>query len=183
MLANERQARYAAESTFRRDTQMKKWLLAAVLLVAGPATAGAQATPTAADSAEIFGAIANWERAWKVQDAALAAQDYSDDADWTNAFGMRRTGRGSIKALLEEVFNLPFVMAGNTEYEYHDVRFVRSDVAVLRSRAIRAGQQLPDGTVEEDRRTNHLRIFERRDGRWSIISHLIGDERTPGRPR
>lgn len=110
-------------------------------------------------------------------------QDYSVDADWTNAFGMRRIGRDSIRSLLEEVFDLPFVMAGNTEYEYHDLRFVGSDVALLRSRAIRAGQQLPDGTVQEDRRINHLRVFERRDGHWSIISHLIGDERTPGRPR
>ena len=162
---------------------MKRRLLVAILLVGGPATAGAQATPTAADSAEILGAITNWDRAWEVQDVALAAQDYSDDADWTNAFGMRRIGRDSIRSLLEEVFDLPFVMAGNTEYEYHDLRFVGSGVALLRSRAIRAGQQLPDGTVQEDRRINHLRVFERRDGHWSLISPLIGDERTPGRPR
>lgn len=162
---------------------MTRRLLAATFLLSGPAIASAQVAPTAADSAEIFEAIANWERAWQVQDASLAAQDYTADADWTNAFGMRRIGRDSIQSLLEEVFDLPFVMAGNTEYEYHDLRLLGSDVAVLRSRAIRAGQQLPDGTVQEDRRINHLRVFVKRGGRWAITSHLIGDERTPGRPR
>lgn len=162
---------------------MQRHLLAAVLVLSGTASAGAQVAPTTADSSAIFGAIANWERAWELHDAALAAQDYTDDADWTNAFGMRRIGRDSIQALLEEVLDLPFVMAGTTEYEYHDLRFLGSDVALLRSRSIRAGQQLPDGTVQEDRRINHLRVFVKRGERWAITSHLIGDERTPGRSR
>ena len=89
----------------------------------------------------------------------------------------------SIEALLKEVFQLPFVMAGNTDYEYHDLRMLAEDVILLRSRAIRAGQQLPDGTVQQPRRINHLRVFVKRDGRWVISSHLIGDERIPGEPQ
>lgn len=161
---------------------MRKTFLTAALLLLAPAFAGAQVA-TAADSARIFEAMENWEHAWQARDAALAVRDYTVDADWTNAFGMRRIGRDSIRTLLDEVFDLPFVMAGETEYEYHDLRFLGPDVALLRSRAIRAGQQLPDGTVEEDRRINHLRVFVRSDGGWAITSHLIGDERTPGRPR
>ena len=128
-------------------------------------------------------AIEHWEEGWAKRDAQLASQDYAEDADWTNAFGMRRIGVDSIRAMLAQVFQLPFVMAGRTEYEYHDLRFVGPDVALLRSRAIRAGQQLPNGQVEEPRRISHLRIFTRRAGNWVIVSHLIADERTPGNVR
>lgn len=162
---------------------MKLWVAPTALLLCGASALHAQDSPAAADSAEILAAIANWERAWTIHDAELGAQDYAEDADWTNAFGMRRIGRDSIEALLEEVFRLPFVMAGNTEYEYHDLRMVAEDVVLLRSRAIRTGQQLPDGTVQQPRRINHLRVFVKRGGRWVISSHLVGDERTPGEPR
>ena len=135
------------------------------------------------DRAEILQAVERWEEAWKSKDAALASQDYSDDADWTNAFGMRRIGRAKIRETLEEVFALPFVMAGSTEYEYHDLTLIQPSTVLLRSRAIRTGQQLADGTTERPRRTNHLRVFQQRGERWQIVSHLISDERTPGRPR
>jgi uncharacterized protein (TIGR02246 family) len=161
---------------------MRRWCLVTVLFMVPPGV-NAQATAGPADSTAIMQALENWERAWEVHDPELAASDYSDDADWTNAFGMRRIGRAQIKTLLTEVFELPFVMAGRTAYEYHDLRFLSSETALLRSRALREGQELPDGTVEETRRTNHLRVFEKRAGAWIIISHLIGDERTPGQPR
>lgn len=153
-----------------------------VAMVASPAGLQAQ-TISAADSSAVYGAIDRWEEAWRIEDARLASLDYSDQADWTNAFGMRRIGRAAIQQLLEEVFELPFVMAGGTEYEYHDLTALSADIVLLRSRAIRTGQQLPDGTVEEPRRTNHLRVFERIAGEWKIVSHLIGDERTPGQAR
>ncbi|MGE0555230.1 MAG: SgcJ/EcaC family oxidoreductase [Gemmatimonadales bacterium] len=162
---------------------MKVGIAAALPMLFGVPALHAQADQRAADSASIVGVVANWERAWTELDATLAAQDYAADADWTNAFGMRRIGRDSIEALLTTVFQLPFVVAGSTEYEYHDLRFLAEDVAVLRSRAIRTGQELPDGTVEEPRRINHLRVLVRREGRWQIASHLIGDERTPGNRR
>ena len=162
---------------------MKLWVIAAILLLCAPLAAGAQGRLTGPDSTEIVAAVQNWERAWAIRDAELASRDYTTDADWTNAFGMRRIGREEIHALLSDVFKLPFVMAGDTDYEYHDLRALSNDVALLRSRAIRTGQQLPDGTVEEPRRTNHLRVFVRSGDGWAISSHLIGDERTPGQVR
>ncbi len=161
-------------------------LLPLALLISGTASGVAVAQNTgsvAVDSAAIMSAVENWERAWQVLDPELAVRDYAVDADWTNAFGMRRHGRDSIQTLVAEVFELPFVVAGETTYEYHDLQFLTSSIALLRSRAIRVGQQLPSGEVEEPRRTNHLRVFVKRDGQWLIRSHLIGDERTPGRPR
>lgn len=138
---------------------------------------------TKADSSAIFKTMDNWNKAWKIRDAKLAVQDYTEDADWTNAFGMRRIGKDSIQALLEQAFNLPFVMAGESEYEYHDLTFLTKDVALLRSRNIRVGQQLPDGTVTEPRKISHLRVYIKQNDKWLIASHLIGDERTPGKPR
>ena len=136
-----------------------------------------------ADRDAVMQALHRWEQAWVDKDAELAARDYSDDADWTNAFGMRRIGREAIQELLEEVFQLPFVMAGSTSYEYHDFIYVGPGTILLRSHAIRTNQQLPSGTTEPPRRINHLRVFSKRGGRWVIISHLIADERTPGKPR
>lgn len=136
-----------------------------------------------ADSTAILEAMERWEEGWRIKDPGLATQDYSADADWTNAFGTRRLGRMAIHELLVEVFDLPFVMAGDTDYEYHDLTSMGPTVALLRSRSIRVGQQLPDGTVQEPRRINHLRVFQKQGEEWLIVSHLIGDERTPGQPR
>lgn len=160
--------------------KLKSLLPFAALLC--PVSGSAQAI-SSADSAAVFAAMDRWEEGWRTRDAAMASRDYSADADWTNAFGMRRLGRAAIHQVLREVFELPFVMAGDTEYEYHDMMPLGSNVILLRSRAIRTGQQLPDGTVEEPRRTNHLRVFEGQSGTWLIVGHLIGDERTPGEPR
>ena len=153
------------------------------LLLFLPARGDAQASIPATDSAAILATVERWERAWEIKDASLAAQDYAATADFTNAFGMRRVGHAAILELLTEVFSLPFVMAGSTKYEYHDFMSLSPSIVLLRSRAIRTGQQLPDGTVEEPRKTSHLRVFRREDGAWRIVSHLIGDERTPGAPR
>lgn len=157
--------------------------IALVLLASGAAPAQSQSVLSSADSAQILEAMENWEEGWRERNAELAACDYAEDADWTNAFGMRRIGRAQIQSLLEYGFGLDFVMAGETEYQYHDLRLVGEGVALLRSRSIRTGQQFSDGTIMAPRRVNHLRVFVKRDGRWLITSHLIGDERTPGEPR
>lgn len=102
-------------------------------------------------------AMANWEQGWDVYDAELASRDYADDADWTNAFGMRAIGRDSIQGVLRRVFEMRAVTAGTTDYEYHDLRFLTPDAALLRSRAIREGQLLADGS-SPPRHINHLRV-------------------------
>jgi uncharacterized protein (TIGR02246 family) len=134
------------------------------------------------DSSSIMQVLANWERGWAVYDPVLTTRDYATDADFTNAFGMRRVGQDSIRALLERVFKVQTVTAGTTQYEYHDLKFLSPEIALLRSRAIREGQQLADGTPEI-RHINHLRVFARAGEGWQIVSHLISDERIPGEAR
>ena len=45
----------------------------------------------------------NWYRGWETKDHELAARDYSDDAIWVNAFGMKRVGRAAAKAKTQAV--------------------------------------------------------------------------------
>lgn len=139
-----------------------------------PAAASAQGS---GDYQSVIAAIDRWDRAWEVKDAALGSQDYADDALWVNAFGMRRTGRAAIRATLAEVFALPFVAAGNSDTVDHDVRFPGEDVALVATRVERRGQRSPGGEELGVRHTSHLRVFERREGRWLIVSHLISDAR------
>ena len=134
------------------------------------------------DRAAIEAALSNWLAAWETKDPALAARDYSADADWTNAFGMTRRGREEIEALLTEVFGLPFVMAGDTVYPPPEIRFLTETIALVRTEARREGQMTSDGESLGVRRTTHLRVFEKRKDEWLIVSHLISDARDTERP-
>jgi len=150
---------------------------AAAMLLASQAAA-----EPADDEAAVRAAIARWDQAWATKDAALGAQDYADDAHWVNAFGMERQGRAAIGDTLKEVFALPFVMTGQSEPMIDTVRLLDDEVAIVESKVERRGQQLPSGEQLGMRRTSHLRVFQRRDGRWVIVSHLISDARDRERP-
>ena len=157
---------------------MRFLFLTITLLIASP-SAFAQ---TDEDRVAIEGALANWLAGWDDKNVELAVKDYSADADFTNAFGMTRRGQDDIRALLEQVFSFGFVMAGDTVYPPPEVRFLMSDVALVRTSAERTGQMTAEGESLGVRRTTHLRVFEKRDGRWLIVSHLISDARDTERP-
>jgi uncharacterized protein (TIGR02246 family) len=140
---------------------MRIFYIFVALLFAAP---GALAQSDA-DRAAINGALANWLAGWERKDVDLAVTDYSEDADWTNAFGMTRRGREEIREQLEIVFALDFVMAGDTVYAPPEMRFLDENMALVRTRSSREGQLSPDGESLGVRRTKHLRVFEKRDGR------------------
>lgn len=126
------------------------------------------------DRDEVLATLDSWNRGWAEADASLAVQDYAEDADWTNAFGDRFQGRDALREGLEFIFGLGFVMAGSSSgNEFSDVTFLAPDVALIRSKLVRAGQQTSDGSLMPDRHIHHLRVLQRRDGRWQIVSHLI----------
>lgn len=154
-----------------------KVVLLALFALLGTSHVQAADVEQSVDTAAIEQAVENWNTAWKVEDPKLAAQDYSEDADWTNAFGMTRVGRADIEQLLTEVFALPFVMAGDSETVDQAIRFIGPDHAVVLTRVQRAGQLDPTGQGMGQRRTSHLRVFAKTGGRWQIISHLISDAR------
>ncbi len=129
---------------------------------------------TETDTKAIKQTLDSWNKGWAQNNALLAIQDYSEDVDWTNAFGDRFKSRKELKKGLEYIFSLDFVMAGDSgENEFEDVTFLTPDVALLRSKLVRRGQKTRSGEVMPDRHAHHLRVLKRVDGQWKIVSHLI----------
>ena len=131
---------------------------------------------------QVDSVIENWNQGWVKKDAKLATRDYTDDADWTNAFGMKKKGRAEIEKFLNEVFSLPFVMGGQSKTVEQTVRTIRTDVALVITRVERVGQRTPTGGDLGTRQTSHLRVLVKVGNEWKIISHLISDARDPQRP-
>ena len=144
-------------------------LLAVVLFI--PNTARSQ---TAADSTAVLMTLDSRNRGWAEANAALAVEAYAEDTDWTNAFGTRFQGREALKDGLEFIFSLGFVMTGDSgDNEFTDLTFLTADVVLLRSKLVRVGQQTSTGKVMPDRHIHHLRVLQRHEGSWQIVSHLI----------
>jgi uncharacterized protein (TIGR02246 family) len=156
---------------------MKRITVAILAIALVPGVGLVQGTTSKGDQPAIEQVIENWNRAWQTKDPKLAAQDYSDDADWTNAFGMKRKGRTEIEKILTEVFALPFVMAGQSRTLEQSVKLIKPDVALVTTLVERTGQQVGSGAELGPRQTSHLRVLIKSKGRWKIISHLISDAR------
>lgn len=154
---------------------MKVLMAALVLTFAFSGLAQAQSD---ADREAVLKTLDSWNMGWAKRDAELAVQSYSEDTDWTNAFGDRFEGREALQKGLEFIFSLDFVMAGDSaKNEYKDVTFLSPDIALIRSKLVRTGQQMSDGTPMPDRHIHHLRVVHRMDGQWQIVSHLISQAR------
>ncbi|MDJ0760702.1 MAG: SgcJ/EcaC family oxidoreductase [Woeseiaceae bacterium] len=127
-----------------------------------------------ADRDAILETFESWNEGWAQADADLAAQDYAEDTDWTNAFGDRFEGRDALRDGLAYIFGLGFVMAGTSAgNEFTDIEFLSPDIAIVRSKLVRTGQETSTGERMPDRHINHLRVYQKRDGRWLIVSHMI----------
>ncbi len=129
------------------------------------------------DSTEISEKINDWNKAWEIKDANLAAKWYSDDADFTNAFGFSMVGKINIEQYLTKVFGFDFVMAGNSQQT--SLKFKKLSLkSILAITTIeRKGQKTSEGNELETRNTTHYRIFEKTES-WKIIAHLISDARS-----
>ena len=145
------------------------YTLAFLLVLAAPVAA-----QTAADSAAVLATLDSYERGWIEVDPALTVEAYADDVDWTNAFGDRLQGKDALRDYIEFLFGLDFVMAGESGHqEFADLMFLGPDVALIRSKTVRTGQQTSTGEAMPDRHVHALRVLHRRDGDWVIVSHLI----------
>jgi len=150
---------------------MKRLFLIVAIILFFPITANSKVTD---NTAAVLRTLDSWNQGWAERNATLAAQDYAEHADWTNAFGDRFQGRDALTKGLEFIFGLDFVMAGDSGIsEYSDVTFLSPDVALLRSKLVRKGQKTRSGEPMADRHINHLRVLQRNNGVWQIVSHLI----------
>jgi uncharacterized protein (TIGR02246 family) len=131
------------------------------------------------DSLEINEKIGDWNQAWKIKDASLAAKWYSNDADFTNAFGFSMIGKNEIEQYLTRVFKMDFVMAGNSEQTSIKLKYISENTILAISTIEREGQKLSDGEELGSRRTTHHRLFYKKDS-WEMVAHLISDARSIG---
>ncbi|MFV1884937.1 MAG: YybH family protein [Balneola sp.] len=129
------------------------------------------------DSISITSKIDDWNQAWKIKDAKLAAKWYSEDADFTNAFGFSLIGASEVEEYLTRVFDMDFVMAGDSEQTSLKLRAISENSILAISTITRKGQLLSDGSELGDRTTTHHRLFKK-DTDWRIIAHLISDARS-----
>ncbi len=132
---------------------------------------------SASDSVQISSMIKDWDDAWNIKNPVLAAKWYTADARFTNAFGDKVNGQTEIRRLLTEVFSLPFVMSGKSETIEHQFQNLNGNTVIVHTAVTRKGQQMPDGIVIPDRRTTHMRVFQKVGNAWAIKSHLISDAR------
>jgi hypothetical protein len=129
----------------------------------------ANAPASEVDEALILETLESWEQGWAHQNA--------EDADWTNAFGDRFQSKEEFQKGLEFIFSLDFVMAGESDgHQFDDIKFLSSDVAVVRSKLVRVNQLTSSDQLMPDRHINHLRVYERRSGQWLIVSHMISQQ-------
>lgn len=128
------------------------------------------------DSLEIVTKIDDWNKGWKVKDYKLATKWYSPTAEFTNAFGHNKVGKTEIENLLKEVFQLPFVMAGNSKVAKQKFIPLGKNVVLVITLIERTGQKTPDEKELGVRQTTHHRVFKK-ESEWLIASHLISDAR------
>lgn len=114
------------------------------------------------DETAINQSVQDWNNAWKTKDLDLALKHYSNKTDWTNAFGNRVQSKDNLKELLQVIFNMDFVMAGENNYGENEITFINHKIATVRSQNIRKNQKWPDGSKMDDRYINHLRIYQKR---------------------
>jgi uncharacterized protein (TIGR02246 family) len=129
------------------------------------------------DEVTIRQVIANWDQGWKVFDAELATRGYSRDADWTNAFGISRKGQTEIHKFLADLYKNPGIRSRQSTPSTTTIRFIRPDIATASSYRETVGQKSASGAAYPTRKTHDLRVLVRDKATWSIVSHLIMDEK------
>jgi hypothetical protein len=86
--------------------------------------------------------------------AELAARDYSTDADWTNAFGLRRKGKAEIFEFLSKIYRSPTMRPRKSTLSKTTLRFLNGDAAVASSYRETVGQKTHSGSdTRRERRT------------------------------
>jgi uncharacterized protein (TIGR02246 family) len=116
--------------------------------------------------------------AFRSLDATGVEELYSEDADWTNAFGTTKKGAKVIASYLTELFADPHFGAGKpVSPPQASMRFVTDDVAVVKTYIEREGQQTSSGEQLPIRRNHSLKVFRREEGGWKIVSDIYMDAR------
>ncbi len=104
---------------------------------------------------------------------------YAEDADWTNAFETSLHGRDAIIRYLEKLFADSRFEAGHMVGKPQaSIRFVGDGtIAIVKTYVEREDQQTIAGGELPVRRNHSLKVLEKRDGCWQILSEIYMDAR------
>jgi len=114
---------------------------------------------------------------WNRGDARNYATALSDDTDWENAAGWRIRGREGVERFLGQYLwgqgaRPQFSPAGER------VRMLAPELGVVEQEATASSSVEPNGPP---RRIREMQFFQKRGGRWQVISTRIWEPR-PGPP-
>jgi len=133
------------------------------------------------DESAVLALVDHWREAWDNFDASVLANDYADDAEWQNAFGVRQKGRDNILAFVSQVLKRPQVHTRHTDWGLPRARFLRPDVAVATRDYVTTGQKSVAGDDMGERHTHAVWILTKESGTWLIASHVIYDDLQPNK--
>ncbi len=130
-----------------------------------------------ADEAAIGELLMKLAKGFRDLDVRALEDIYAEDADWTNAFGRTCHGREEILAFLRRLFAEPRFAAGELVGKPQaSIRFLDDNVAVVKTYIERRGQETVEGEVL-NRRNHSLKVLQKSDGRWLIVSEMYMDAR------
>jgi len=132
-----------------------------------------------ADRAALLEVLAKLRDGARDRDAHRATEGYAEDADWINAFGVRRKGKAQIEQWMSRLFADPGYQAARITGAPHEIRLVGPDVAVIHSYSEVVGQRTRSGQEMPKRRVHHFRVMAKEGDHWLIVSHIIMDEKDP----
>lgn len=119
------------------------------------------------DIEEIEQVIANVERGFNTNDAALMNKDFAQDAAVVNVAGLRLVGLAAIMAASQTGLAGP-LRDQYARYRVRDVRFVRPDVALVHKEAFAV---TADGElIDVEHVMNALYVMVKQDGRWLVTA-------------
>ena len=113
------------------------------------------------------------------RDAKLIDGIYTEDADWTNAFGRRLIGNAAIVSYLTELFaDSNFSDGEMTSQPQFSFREAGKDAVAVGIYTEIEGQRTVDGGTLPTRRNHSLKVLVRQsDGRWQIVADMYMDAR------
>lgn len=117
--------------------------------------------------------------AFRSLDATEVEDLYTDDADWTNAFGTSKKGAAEIADYLTRLFADEHFGAGKPVGPPEaSMRFVADDICVVKTYVEREGQEDSSGGTLAVRRNHSLKVLRREAGGWRIVSEIYMDARS-----
>ncbi len=115
--------------------------------------------------------VSNMTAAWNQRDVAAFGAAFAEDAEFTNVFGMRQSGRAEIEAshapLFKTIFKDTELIAIETR-----VRLIRPDIAAVDVRWKMSGARDPMGNPWPEREGILNWVVTLHEDRWLIdVSH------------